>query len=821
MTFREWLQAVGFEDGTLTDHQRGVLRALFDRKIAAAAQPDAADPEMRIEAAQWSARYVNDLPDSAFLYVEPGGKKDSDGKTTPRTLRHFPYKNDRGEIDLPHLRNAIAQGPKAKDKNGKPLARSIVERVQKKARQLLERAEKREAKAALAGVPAGEIELAAAELEITTTAADADGDDGEKLPRFRMLAYTGVAMDLLGWLHPVVVDMQGLKIRKGPKPVLLHHSRDAVIGHTDQIEIDSPRLRVAGVISGSGPAAREVVESGRRGFPWQASIGAKPVRMEFVPAGKSAEANGKRFTGPVYIARKAVLGEISFAALGADENTTAKVAATAGAHRNGETDMNFEKWLQANGFDAPEELSEKQRETLRAAYDAEQNGDGDDGTEGDGKKAGSDGAAEHVQANQPPDVKAAAEAAIQAERERVGMIEAACRGFEGDRVQELRGEAMSGQLSPDDLRSSLLEHLRSQRAAISPTTEQRDAMCGEQAIDAAAPQRSLGIQEFCARAALLDGVQLGRYQQDPTGWLGAAFSTAAVSEILSNVANKSLLEGYGYVEDAWRQIAKIASVKDFKLHTRYRLTGDMAFEKVGPDGELKHGTVDEQSFTNQADTWGRMFGITRQMIINDDMGAFAAPPTKLGMGAGEAVASGVWTLLLSNPSSFFHANNKNYKTGATSALSIDGLTLAEQVFLDQTKPNGRPLGVPPKRLLVPTALKVTAEQLMASLKLTEGGGSSASKVPTDNPHAGKFTIACSAYLGNAAISGYSQKAWYLLADPNVLTGVEVAFLNGVDRPTVEKADADFNTLGVQFRGYIDFGIAMQDPRAAVKMKGEN
>lgn len=56
----------------------------------------------------WSTAYVNDLPDSAFLYISPGGKKDGEGKTVPRSLRHFPYKNSEGNVDLPHLRNAIA-----------------------------------------------------------------------------------------------------------------------------------------------------------------------------------------------------------------------------------------------------------------------------------------------------------------------------------------------------------------------------------------------------------------------------------------------------------------------------------------------------------------------------------------------------------------------------------------------------------------------------------------------------------------------------------------------------------------------------------------
>lgn len=65
------------------------------------------------ERAVWSTAYMNDLPDSSFLIIEKGGKKDSDGKTTPRSLRHFPVKDANGKVDLPHLRNALARIPQS------------------------------------------------------------------------------------------------------------------------------------------------------------------------------------------------------------------------------------------------------------------------------------------------------------------------------------------------------------------------------------------------------------------------------------------------------------------------------------------------------------------------------------------------------------------------------------------------------------------------------------------------------------------------------------------------------------------------------------
>ena len=82
--------------------------------------------------AEWSTAYINDLPDSAFLYIAPGGEKDDDGRTTPRSLRYFPVRDEKGQIDLPHLRNAIAQAPKAN------LSPEIISKVQAEGRKMLE-----------------------------------------------------------------------------------------------------------------------------------------------------------------------------------------------------------------------------------------------------------------------------------------------------------------------------------------------------------------------------------------------------------------------------------------------------------------------------------------------------------------------------------------------------------------------------------------------------------------------------------------------------------------------------------------------------------
>jgi hypothetical protein len=94
------------------------------------------DYETKKQFAVWTTKTVNDLPDSAFLYVQPGGSKDSEGKTVPRSLRHFPYKGSDGKIDLPHLRNAIARIPQA----GSWLSASMKNSLQSRARKMLSNA---------------------------------------------------------------------------------------------------------------------------------------------------------------------------------------------------------------------------------------------------------------------------------------------------------------------------------------------------------------------------------------------------------------------------------------------------------------------------------------------------------------------------------------------------------------------------------------------------------------------------------------------------------------------------------------------------------
>lgn len=704
------------------------------------------------------------------------------------------------------------------------------------------RSNRRPAKLQAAGPPA--------EMEFLTSPGDVEiqaarGDD--KLPTFKMLAYTGGTMRIKYWSYPVVVELSGLKIPKRPRPILKDHDPALVVGHTTEIESEAAKLRVAGVISGTGEAAAEVVGTSKNGFPWQASIGARDIKCEFVDSDQKAEANGQTFKGPVYIVRKATLGEISFVAIGADDKTSAKVAAS--AHENSEeNDMKFTAWLKAKGFE-PKELGDDQKKFLKAAYDAEiaaaeaetqPDTQPDKQAEQVNASGEQDGQPKKVEAagdRTQPDPVAEMRASAAAESKRIASISKLCAAgkhadIEAKAIEEgwdktkcelevLRASRPTGPAIHDGDRETGPKVLEA--AAMMGGGIRGDDLIkthGEQVVEAADKQfrHGISLQQLLLEAAWSGGYTGRYFSDDPDGVLKAAFSTLSLPGILSNVANKFILAGFESVEQAWREITSIRPVKDLKAITSYRLTGDFEYQELGPDGELKHGTVGEESFTNQAKTYGRLFSITRTDLINDDLGALTVLPRRIGRGGALKINKVFWTAFMAN-AAFFKTANKNYASGATTALSIDALTAAILLFLKQTDADGNPVAVTPRKLLVPAALDVTATQLMSSLKVNETTTANKAK-PTDNPHAGKFDVVMSRYLSDATISGYSSLAWHLLADPADLAVIETVFLNGNQAPTVERADANFNILGIQFRGYHDFGVALQEHRAGVKMKGE-
>jgi len=660
------------------------------------------------------------------------------------------------------------------------------------------------------------IELRCMPGNISLVALAAEGD-GESIPRFTMIAYTGEVMRIEGWRFPVVVDLDGLAIPSQRRPVRFGHSMYAGVGHTERIAVEAGRLIAEGIVSRDTAAAREVVASGKRGFPWQASIGAQVAQAEFVRNGKNITVNGRTFDGPLYVARRTVLGEISFVDLGADTNTTATIAAQLSQETSLMDNKNDTQVTQTDDTTAPEPAREAQ-------------------ADGNGTEANPSARSPDGQVNPVGELRAQA----LAETKRIGAIRRICAG----KFLEIEEKAITEGWTEEKCE---LEKLRASRPKAPAIHAVENAMGGqvleaacmltaklakveelfdEKTLEAASKRfrGGIGLQELLLEAAWANGYT-GRNFRDSRSVLRfafgqnlqAAFSTIDIGGILSNVANKFLVEGFFSVERTWRNITSVRNVSDFKTVTSYRLVGKDQYEKVAPGGELKHGTLGELAYTNKADTYGLLLSIDRRDIINDDLGAITTVPRKLGRGSGLKINDVFWSTFMNN-AAFFATGNNNYLTGADTALSIDGLTKSEVAFLNQVDPDGKPVGIMPQVILVPTALSAMGTMLFKSLEIRDTTAST--KYPVANPHAGKFRVEVSRYLSNTQYTGFSDKAWYLLADPTDLPVIEVAFLNGQESPTIETAEADFHVLGVQMRGYHDFGVALQEPRGGIKSKGE-
>ncbi|MBI5725024.1 MAG: Mu-like prophage major head subunit gpT family protein [Planctomycetes bacterium] len=724
--------------------------------------------------------------------------------------------------------------------------------------------------------PPENFELTAA-VEIDLTAENAgspttDQNGGGKLPRFSMVAYTGGPMRIAGWRYPVVVDLAGLAIPSQSRPIRFGHDANSGVGHSDSIRVQEGMLVATGVVSRDTSAAKEIVASAKNGFPWQASIGASVDEFEFVKAEQMVLVNGNKFTGPLNVVRKATLGEISFVDLGADGNTSASVAATAREKNIMDDRENVEQGKLFAENDADREVhvaagSDRGQPSGSGPVVKSQATAGTDAG-GPGIAPPRSPAMQPPQAQvpqtpqpaqaQPPALKIQAadapaepsaaartvaemRAAVAAEQDRINAVKKVC----GDSHADIAAKAIA---EGWDVTRTELEVLRADRpkppavqipdnyvgqnvleAACMLTGRHADAekLYDEKTLELAAKKfrGGLGLQELLLEAAWANGFS-GKNFRDSREVLRfafgqdvqAGFSTVDIGGILSNVSNKFLLEGFFSVEGTWRNICAIRNVSDFKTVTSYRLIGKDQYEIVAPGGQLKHGTLGNESYTNRADTYGLLLAIDRRDIINDDLGAITTVPRKLGRGSGLKINDIFWTIFMNN-ASFFTAGNANYLTGADTALAIESLSRAEKTFMDMKDSDGKPIGIMPAVLLVPTALSAIATQLYKATELrdnTTGKGA----YPTSNPHQGKYRVEVSRYLSSSAYAGNSDKAWYLLADPSDLPVIEAAFLNGNESPTIETAEADFNVLGIQMRGYHDFGCALQDSRGGVKSKGE-
>lgn len=641
----------------------------------------------------------------------------------------------------------------------------------------------------------------------------AEGDE-KKTPTFEMAAYNGGTMRVAGWMSPIVIDLAGLKLAKKQVPIRLGHVRDRLVGHTENVTISATDLAASGVISFENMHARELISSARNGFKWQASVEVSPGRyedIEHLAEGEASVVNGRSVKGPLDIIRKGTLTGIAFVDIGADSTTAARVAA---------------------------EQAEEENMTK-----TEGNGGGDaDGVKTQATKVEASSTASGVEA-----IASIARAETTRQNKIAEMITAAVSqpGADIDALERVGKQAVAERWDAQRTESAItkleLEAMRSNRAqgpAIHSRSEPvlnndvlaaavllsvgtshekiaKDPDFGERVAEAAWKHRHITLHGLIAAALRAEGISPPHggkaiFDAAMERSIRAGFSTVNLPGILGTVGNKMLLDSFTAVDVVYPRIAQQSDFNNFLTYTQYRLNDVGSFASVGQDGEIKHGSLSEESYTNTLATRGQMLTLTRQQIINDDLGALQQLYGILGRKAVLAVERAVIDAILESSDVFFTSGRGNKQT--SSALSITTLAAAEALMAAQLDADSEPIYAAPKILLVPPGLKYLAQQIFTSAML--GSGSSGS--PTDNPFRGRFQVESSPYLALAALAGSHASTWYLLADPAMLPAVQVAFLRGQRAPTIETADSTFNTLGMQMRCYFDFGVAQVDYRGAVK-----
>lgn len=292
----------------------------------------------------------------------------------------------------------------------------------------------------------------------------------------------------------------------------------------------------------------------------------------------------------------------------------------------------------------------------------------------------------------------------------------------------------------------------------------------------------------------------------PSDVIGRALhSTSDFPVILENVLGKSLAASYQPAAAALKAVARQTTARDFRDKHRVRLSEGSGLEKVNESGEFKRGTFAEGKEKYRLATFGKVFGITRQALINDDLGAFTDIPSALARTAGALEAKTLADVVVANAAmsdgkALFHVDHGNLITAA--ALSTASLTDARKAMRAQVGLAGELISVTPKCLVVGPALETQAEQLLASITAT--------KSADVNPFSGRLELIVEPRLAGIG--------WYVAASPNEIDGLEYAYLEGQEGPQVESR-AGFDVDGLEVRVRLDFAAAFTDHRGWVRNPG--
>jgi hypothetical protein len=591
--------------------------------------------------------------------------------------------------------------------------------------------------------------------------AQADGADRGKRPRVVIDAYGGGPMTVPGF-GPLVLDLAGLSLPDS-LPLLAQHENtlDAVAG-AGSPRVESGRLVIRGTLAGS-EAGRRVAALLEDSVPLQASVGVTPGDRVKVRPGERVEVNGRTIEAGkegLSLVKSGALREVSILPLGADSSTSIHVAAK--ASRRKAVDINID-------FDPARD-----------------------------------------------------------ERERILKIKATCR----NEFPMIENQAIRDGWTLEETKGRVLDAIRASRssgpsmihglpAAGFKPGETLQAACmlfagqGEAVVKAFRNGEQLantieaphGWAELCAMALRLEGQHIPSNRME---MIKAAFTTVSMPTALGSSIEKLALNPFLELSENWMAISRIVPAKTFRQGKAVRIAASTALQLVPSTGELKSGPISEDTFTYQMNTYGKIFGLSRQAIINDDAGILADTPQVLGSEAARTVSDLFFSVVIgAQAAGYFSSANNNLLTGS---LDIIPIAAAVAALASQRDADNRVLNLQPKTLLVPAALRFLGTQALVSDTLQRNYTSD--QVARGNPLA-DYGIQI---RSEARLDVDSPKNWYLYA-PVLWAPMLVAALDGRLGINVESMPMEANYLGMQWRGYLDVGVSLGEQRAAVKSIG--
>lgn len=300
--------------------------------------------------------------------------------------------------------------------------------------------------------------------------------------------------------------------------------------------------------------------------------------------------------------------------------------------------------------------------------------------------------------------------------------------------------------------------------------------------------------------------------------LAFSHSSSDFTHILAGGVEKALLTGWQGSGETFQQWTKKGSLTNFHEATRVGINGFASLPAVREGAEYKYITTSDSGVPIALATYGAIFSITRQAIINDDLSQFTSLPAALGRSASRTVADLVYAVMTSNTKfadnkALFHADHKNL---LALDMTTEGLDAARKTMRMQEDANGDPINATPAFLIVPAALESAANRAIlssSSLFPVDGNG-------TMNQNSGIVNVVkdMAQVIVDPRLDKANPKEWYALSAQGTDT-IEVAYLDGVDTPYLEQAEG-YTVDGVSWKVRIDAGVAPLDYRGMVKSTGK-